>query len=268
MSAVIDVVSMVERLISDEHNTRVYVATLTYFYRNPELQMGEFERQFGERSAAKAWVGQFKGRSVMVHVNPANGADSALLESELAGLELHGPAKNDAPTRTLQFSEEEAEALSPGYRLLCGVGELVSTAGLGTSAVLLAASVMRGGRMQPLMFYWVGGAMLAVSLAAVGLLYFHLRETEAGRTLLKTYSKWAPAWLGWSLKGTGTLVAIVAPFFHLFRASFGPLLRPIVRLLAPHFVYLLGVWLFLLITAFLAAILRSQEELRMTAPVA
>lgn len=196
--AVIDVISVVERVVSEK--IRVYVATLTYFYRNPNLQMGEFEREFQTRSEAQQWAEQFKGRSVMVHVNPADSTDSVLIERDLAGLELHRPLKLPTPKSDVDLSDDYHEALTPGLRLVCGLGELVSTAGLATCAVLLAVSIVDAGRIRPSTFYWAGGAMLVCSLSAVFLLWLHLKRTEAGRSLLHNYSRWCPPWMRWSLR--------------------------------------------------------------------
>ena len=122
-SAVVDVVSVVERVVSEKHDYRVYVATLTYFYRDPGLEMGEFEREFKTKPEARHWVEQFKGRSVLVHVNPADATDSMLLEGDLAGLETHRPVMAEAAGMDA-LPDDGPEALSPGYRLLCGIAEL------------------------------------------------------------------------------------------------------------------------------------------------
>ena len=47
-----------------------YLATLTYFYRNPELQAGEYSRMFGVDEEAQAWAAFYKGSTVIVNVDP------------------------------------------------------------------------------------------------------------------------------------------------------------------------------------------------------
>jgi hypothetical protein len=60
-----------------------YRATLTYFYRTPELQMGEYSRLFTDKEEAQAWAASYKGENVMVHVNPRDTTKSALRKEEL-----------------------------------------------------------------------------------------------------------------------------------------------------------------------------------------
>lgn len=38
-----------------------YLATLTYSYRNPERQTGEYRRRFGNEDDAKDWANSYKG---------------------------------------------------------------------------------------------------------------------------------------------------------------------------------------------------------------
>ena len=85
VSALIDVVSVVPNLqqtTSGEH-TYGYLATLTYFYRNPELQMGEYSRIFDTEAEAQSWAASYKGRNVMAHVDPRDVSRSILREEEL-----------------------------------------------------------------------------------------------------------------------------------------------------------------------------------------
>jgi hypothetical protein len=85
--AVIDIVSVVPQTkktnYGEQERIVSYLGTLTYCYRNPELQMGDFSRMFGTEVAAKAWVGSYKGRSVMVHVDPRDPSQSVLRKEEL-----------------------------------------------------------------------------------------------------------------------------------------------------------------------------------------
>ncbi len=86
VSALIDVVTVVPQFGQSRQGvTSVigYLATLTYFYRNPELQMGEYSRMFDSEEESKAWTASFKGRTVMVHVDPRDTSRSVLRMEEL-----------------------------------------------------------------------------------------------------------------------------------------------------------------------------------------
>lgn len=85
ISAVIDVVSIVEQKENGRYGEYVvgYLATLTCFYRNPELQMGEYSRTFDKEEDAKAWAASYKGRTVLVHVNPRDPSHSILRKETL-----------------------------------------------------------------------------------------------------------------------------------------------------------------------------------------
>jgi hypothetical protein len=85
ISAVIDVVSVIPQTVQDRGGERVigYIATLTYFYRNPELQMGEYSRMLDTEEEAQAWAASYKGRTVMVHVDPRDPTNSVLRKEEL-----------------------------------------------------------------------------------------------------------------------------------------------------------------------------------------
>jgi hypothetical protein len=85
VSALFDVVSVSEQREQDRYGQETvrYLATLTYFYRNPELQMGEYSRLFTDKEEAQAWAASYKGENVMVHVNPRDTTKSALRKEEL-----------------------------------------------------------------------------------------------------------------------------------------------------------------------------------------
>ena len=88
-SAFINVVSvtpLVERQIIsslNSHSTPYYLATLTYSYRNPEQQMGDYSRRFGKKEDAEAWANSYKGETVKVHVDPRDPTRSVLREEDL-----------------------------------------------------------------------------------------------------------------------------------------------------------------------------------------
>lgn len=60
-----------------------YLATLTYTYNNPEQQMGDYKRRFGDKEEANAWANSYKGEMVKVHVDPHDPTRSVLREEDL-----------------------------------------------------------------------------------------------------------------------------------------------------------------------------------------
>jgi hypothetical protein len=87
VSAVVDVVSVVKQMQDTAYGTTLilgYLATLTYFYRNPELQTGDYSRMFDDEADAQAWVASYKGRTIMVHVDPRDPSHSVLRKEELS----------------------------------------------------------------------------------------------------------------------------------------------------------------------------------------
>jgi hypothetical protein len=58
--------------------TYEHKALLTYSYRNPEPQSGDYARSFGSEDDAKEWADSCKGLKVMVRVDPRNSARSVL----------------------------------------------------------------------------------------------------------------------------------------------------------------------------------------------
>jgi hypothetical protein len=88
VSAIIDVASVA--FIPDNTLFRTgypdnsyYLATLTYIYHNPEQQMGDYKRRFGNEDEAKAWANSYKGEAVKVHVDPHDPTRSVLREENL-----------------------------------------------------------------------------------------------------------------------------------------------------------------------------------------
>jgi hypothetical protein len=86
VSAAVDIVSVAPQVMDGRGRQQVigYVATLTYFYRNPELQTGDYTRRFDDEGSARDWAASFKGSNVMVHVDPRDPSRSVLRKEQLA----------------------------------------------------------------------------------------------------------------------------------------------------------------------------------------
>jgi hypothetical protein len=85
VSAIIDIASVQQRVESGGKGPPIitWVVLLTYVYRNPEMQTGDFDKEFGNEGDAREWADACKGRTVMVHVDPKDPANSVLREEEL-----------------------------------------------------------------------------------------------------------------------------------------------------------------------------------------
>ena len=241
------------------------VATLTYFYRNPELQMGEYRRTFPSKERAKAWAAQFKGRTVPVHINPDDLTDSVLLDRDLTGsdLAIHVPLKVGESAL-----EQMPQVLSPAMRVVCSLAELAGLTGMATSAVMLCVVIALHGRLRPNGYFWIGGVLLVLCIVSASTVQIYLARTEEGRWLLKSYKRWCPGWMRWSLNLTGGSVAFkpalhLLNLIHLFvpHSSHWMSQHLWAQTLMPYVPYVIGCWLFFMVTAFHAALLRSQEEL-------
>jgi len=258
VSAVIDVVSAAEHLDSD--GKKFYLAALTYFYRYPELEMGDYTREFPTKAAALDWVKQFKGRSVLVHVNPKNAADSFLLDSDLVGLETHQTADDRAPATV----ETPSAMLPQSSRLLCGIGEQISIAGFAASSVLLAVNIASGGGKCPQWILWTGGTMLTISFLLMIVVQIQCRGDESAKFLLRSYKLWCPLWMRWSLR-ISVAVFFLLWLMHQISADLPLTAQLWLDRIAPHLPYFMGCWLFLGTASFHTAIQRSQEQLRLPA---
>lgn len=255
--AVIDVVSVSAQVDSD--GKKFYFAALTYFYRHPNLEIGEYQREFAQQTAAQAWIKQFKGRKVMVHVNPKNVTESFLLDGNLEGLETH-----QAITAEKSDHPETAPVLSHRVRFLCALGEQLSIAGLAASAVLLLLSLARGGITSPHWLLWTGGAMLTLAFLLLIAVRIQCRGDESAKFLLRSYKLWCPAWIRWSLQ-VSTVVFGLLWFLDRVNADLPLPVQMWTKGTVPHIPYILGCWGFLASASFHAAISRSQEQIRFPA---
>jgi hypothetical protein len=248
--ASIDVVSAAERR---DDKKCYYAAVLTYFYRRPDLQMGEYEREFSSKTAAKQWADQFKGRSVMVHVNPADPADSVLLDSDLEGLETH-----QTPSVSIPADIEIPPAFSPSYRFLSALGEILSYAGLALGVVLLTLSFAPGTKIHQPWFLWAGAANFVFTILFMYAVQFHVHLTES-HSFLSNYKQWTPAGMRWTQQSLVPVFVIVI-FLSRFHTDLTAVPQMWVEGLALRLPYLLAGWRFLFSASFYTAILRSQEQ--------
>jgi hypothetical protein len=85
VSAVIDLASVQRREESGGKGPPIitWVVLLTYVYRNPEMQTGDYDRSFGNEGDAQDWADSLKGSTVMVHIDPKDPANSVLRKEEL-----------------------------------------------------------------------------------------------------------------------------------------------------------------------------------------
>ena len=84
ISALIDMTIVVDETVSTGRGDIVqFLALLTYFYRNPELQSGEYRRVFDDGDEAQACANSYKGSTFKVHVDPRDPARSVLRKEDL-----------------------------------------------------------------------------------------------------------------------------------------------------------------------------------------
>ena len=252
VAATVEVATVAKRVDADKKP--FWVVTLSYFYRQPDLQMGEHEREFQAESEARQWASQFKNRLVTVHVNPAKNSESMLLDGDLEGMTV--------PTSIVPESTEEgrqAPVLPPNSLYACTAAELLSIIGLAISLVLLAVAVVSGGKVQSAGAMWAGGAVLGMAVLATIFTVFGFSRGGSKESFWHSYRHWCPAWMRWCVEGGGTGIGLlwVLDSLHLTGGSHRG-----AAALSPSMALLVASWCFLGMAAFHAALLRSQEEVR------
>lgn len=86
-TATIDIVTVIrQEELKGREIIVTYLASLTYFYRKPDLQTGDYYRVFEEweEPTAQSWAASHKGRTVQVHVDPGDPTRSVLLDEDLS----------------------------------------------------------------------------------------------------------------------------------------------------------------------------------------
>ena len=257
ITASVDVASVVERVAEGRSEGRIkdFVGTLTYFYRNPELQMGEYERVFPLRAAAQQWAQQFKGRQVLVHINPRDPADSVLLKADLEGVGLSA-----APSLEDSLRLEKVPRLATGYLLLSGISELIAMAGLAMCVVGLWMRILSPSGGMPRWEMVLCAGMAVFSVASAWFLTYRLHDKSVYQDFLASYRVWCPAWMRWAVNGASVMVSIL--WLLVLIAPDWPAAAKVATELRPYMGYVLGSWIFLVDGAMHAALLRSQETLR------
>lgn len=86
VSAVIDIAVVDKEWVPDGRGNRgfyEYLVMLTYAYHNPDLQTGDFTRRFDNEVDANDWADACRGRTVTVHLDPRDPANSVLRTEDL-----------------------------------------------------------------------------------------------------------------------------------------------------------------------------------------
>ena len=85
ISGVIDIVAVAKEVEGGGKGPPIvtYMALLTYSYRNPDLQTGDYNRAFASEEEAREWTETMKGRTVNVHVDPRDPTRSVLRTEDI-----------------------------------------------------------------------------------------------------------------------------------------------------------------------------------------
>lgn len=257
-TASIDVVSVAEQIFEGRYGneTTGYTASLTYFYRNPELQIGEYQRNFPLKAAAQMWADGFKNKQVVIHVNPKNPTDSMILDVDLEGLARNGPLTLDESVRM-----EELPRLREGFLLLSRFAELATIAGL--SITLAEAWLHRRSEFAvwPTWLMVMTGVLLAFDIVAAWIVSYRAEDSSAYQAILRGPTRFCPTWMNWLVNGTGALVFALIVVMKL-GDEFPISVQGWFSMITPYAPYLLVCWGFLAAGSTHTAILRSQEMTR------
>lgn len=256
VDAVIDVVSVAGQIREGGYGsatTTGYLATLTYFYRDSELRMGEYSRSFPLEEAARRWAEGFKNKHVLVHVNPKDPSDSVLMKNDLEGL-----GNGLQPSLEDSLRVEGLPQLKQGYLVLAGASEFISLIGLTLTG---AAAWMHMNHRATRSIVVTLVVMALIDAATAWIVSYRADDSHRLQSLLHSYTLFCPAWMRWSVRVTGGL---------LFAAWVAIDLRDLLPLQAQHWMslgldywfYLVASWVFMSTGATHAAMLRSQEFAR------
>ena len=252
-NAVIDVVSVAEEIREGRYDTVEtigYKATLTYFYRNPDLEMGEYSQSFPLEGAARQWVETFKNKSVIVHVNPKDPTDSILLKNDLDGLGV-------SPQQTLEESlrMERFPQLPSGYLILSSISEFLAIVGLSLTAI---AAWMHVRRATPAWLVVTLVVLLVLVSLSTWLVSYRSEDSHRLQSMLHSYTLFCPVWMRWGVRLTGGLL-VIAWFAYKINELFPSQVQQWLVTWSSYWSYVFAVWVFLSTGATHAAILRSQE---------
>jgi len=253
ISAVIEVVSVSQQIREGGYGsveTTGYLATLTYFYRNPDLQVGEYTRSFPLEAAAKRWAEGYKNRNILVHINPKDAGDSVLMKDDLEALENSAPSSLED-----SLSLEELPQLARSYLVLSGISEFIALIGL--ALALAGAWMQRNDRSTK----WLTVTLISLVLfncASAWIVAYRADDSNRYQAFLHAYTLFCPAWMRWGVKITGGLLFAVWLVSDL-RDLLPPPAQHWLALESTYFMYLFAMWIFFSTGATHAAILRSQE---------
>ena len=248
-SALIDVVSVVEESQRERggDKTTGYAATLTYFYRNPELQIGEYKRIFQLAFEAQVWAAKHKGKNVVVHVNPRDPSDSELLIEDLEGL-THIPELGIDAALYL----EQLPRLNRAWLFVSGLSELVAVAGISLTVIKL------GHRGEQ----WITFALIYMSIfnfVSTILITYHLDESTGYQAIFRSYKRFCPAWMKWGVSLSGALLIVLLTAEGLM--GFLPEAKQrFIYAADQYFPYMLSFWCFFSSAGLHAVILRAQTQ--------
>jgi hypothetical protein len=249
VTAKVEVVSAVPKF---ETNQKAYYSgVLTYFYHHPELETGEFERPFMNQSEAREWAEGYKGRSVLIHVNPRDASESYLLQSEL-------PEVITAP-RGMSFAMSQPKMnrqVSTMQRLANDLSLMLSWIGLGLCFLML---YVHFAGFHTEWRYWLMGICIGCGVLAVAFSFYvdlKLMDDDEGKGETGAQKFQSPIWIRASMYVAGFLSANVYVLLAV-KDDLPEFIRARMMSQTTTFFSLFGIWGFLFLIALLTARQRS-----------